>query len=310
MHNQHMPRGQQNNTRKQNADQQYGRRNNPQELRSNQNMGSQQFRTDWNSQSRGDNSPNRYETEESHTNYGTGGRPFEELDNEMDRGQYNGARDMGRYGREDRNYDYNASSSPRGFEGQGMSRGHYEPNTWDRPENLSGRKLSEPFSWPRFGSQGGASNEGLDDQNNYGNTYGSGSNYGLGYQEQGAYSTQGRDTQTMRGAERFGKGPKGYKRADERIKDDVCDRICHMRGMDASDVEIQVSGGEVTLTGTIQTRQMKWQLEHLIDSINGVTEIHNQLRMKRDDMSSSKSDMDDKANKKTSMSSPSASHKA
>ncbi len=57
-----------------------------------------------------------------------------------------------------------------------------------------------------------------------------------------------------------------------------------------------MQNGEVTLTGTVAYRSAKWELENLIDQIGGVSEIHNQLRMKRDD--STKSDADDKSSKR------------
>lgn len=42
-----------------------------------------------------------------------------------------------------------------------------------------------------------------------------------------------------------GKGPKGYQRSDERIKEDVCDRLSDDDYLDASDIDVQVTGHEV-----------------------------------------------------------------
>ena len=47
-----------------------------------------------------------------------------------------------------------------------------------------------------------------------------------------------------------GRGPKGYIRSDERICEDVCDRLSDDPFVDAADVEVVVAGSEVTLTGT------------------------------------------------------------
>jgi osmotically-inducible protein OsmY len=78
-----------------------------------------------------------------------------------------------------------------------------------------------------------------------------------------------------------GKGPKGYKRSDERIREDVCDMLC--RGhIDASDVEVEVSDGEVTLKGTVPERGMKYVAERLIDRLSGVKDVTNQIRVKRE----------------------------
>src|ERR1700712_1334680 len=54
------------------------------------------------------------------------------------------------------------------------------------------------------------------------------------------------------------RGPKGYKRSDERIREDVSDRLGEHEHLDVSEVEVNVSHGEVTLTGTVRTRQEKF----------------------------------------------------
>ena len=78
-------------------------------------------------------------------------------------------------------------------------------------------------------------------------------------------------------SERIGRGPKGYRRSDERIHDEVCERIARS-GVDADDVEVKVEQGEVTLTGTVPRREDKWHLETICDSIFGVDEVHDHLR--------------------------------
>jgi osmotically-inducible protein OsmY len=84
-----------------------------------------------------------------------------------------------------------------------------------------------------------------------------------------------------------GRGPKGYKRADERIREDVCDRLTEHGDIDASDIEVKVQNGEVTLTGTVQEKRFKHMAERIVESLSGVQEVHNQLRIKREDASSS-----------------------
>lgn len=75
-----------------------------------------------------------------------------------------------------------------------------------------------------------------------------------------------------------GKPPKGYARTDERVKEDVCDRLS-ASGHDWSEVEVSVSGGEVTLTGTVTDRAHKFEAEHIADGVRGVIEVTNQLRV-------------------------------
>ncbi len=76
-----------------------------------------------------------------------------------------------------------------------------------------------------------------------------------------------------------GKGPRGYTRSDDRIREDVCDRLADHDRIDASEIEIDVSSGEVTLRGTVEDRRIKHQAENLCASISGVSEVHNQLRV-------------------------------
>jgi osmotically-inducible protein OsmY len=76
-----------------------------------------------------------------------------------------------------------------------------------------------------------------------------------------------------------GRGPKGYERSDERIREDVCDLLCEHGALDASSVEVQVQGREVTLLGFVPSRLQKRLAEDLADSVSGVHEVHNQLRV-------------------------------
>jgi hypothetical protein len=76
------------------------------------------------------------------------------------------------------------------------------------------------------------------------------------------------------------RGPKGYTRSDERIHEEVCERIARS-GVDADEVEVRVEKREVTLTGTVRDRQEKWWLEDLADDVFGVEEVHNHLRVGR-----------------------------
>jgi hypothetical protein len=77
-----------------------------------------------------------------------------------------------------------------------------------------------------------------------------------------------------------GKAPKGYTRPDERIREDICEQLMSSP-YDASDVEISVSRGEVTLTGTVPSRADKWGIEDVADTILGVQDVHNQIRVNR-----------------------------
>lgn len=80
--------------------------------------------------------------------------------------------------------------------------------------------------------------------------------------------------------ERRGKAPKGYVRSDERLREEICERMAG-HGHDWSDVEVQVQGGAVTLTGRVEDRRMRFDAEHIADGVRGVGEITNQIRVGR-----------------------------
>lgn len=77
-----------------------------------------------------------------------------------------------------------------------------------------------------------------------------------------------------------GKGPKNYVRSDERIREDVCEQLTHHPHVDASDIEVTVREGEVTLAGTVDTRMAKRAAEEAGDHVRGVKDVHNQLRVR------------------------------
>jgi len=77
-----------------------------------------------------------------------------------------------------------------------------------------------------------------------------------------------------------GKGPKNYVRSDERIREDVCEHLSYHPYIDASDIEVVVREGEVTLSGTVDARMVKRAAEECCDHVRGVRDVHNQLRVR------------------------------
>lgn len=78
-----------------------------------------------------------------------------------------------------------------------------------------------------------------------------------------------------------GLGPAGYRRNDARIREDVCDRLTDDRGIDASEIEVEVAAGEVTLRGHVPERAMRRQAELLAERVAGVAHVQNDLRVAR-----------------------------
>ena len=79
-----------------------------------------------------------------------------------------------------------------------------------------------------------------------------------------------------------GRGPRGYRRSDERIREDACDWLTEDPRIDASNMEVNVKEGEVTLSGTVTSREDKRRAEDLVDQISGVKDVHNTLRVARE----------------------------
>ena len=118
--------------------------------------------------------------------------------------------------------------------------------------------------------------------------------YGRGYEDRGWWDRASDEVASWFGddeaqrrrrmdeqREHRGRGPKGYRRSDERIKEDVNDRLSDDYYLDASDVEVAVENTEVTLTGTVNNRNDKRRAEDLAESVSGVTNVENRLRVKQ-----------------------------
>jgi osmotically-inducible protein OsmY len=74
-----------------------------------------------------------------------------------------------------------------------------------------------------------------------------------------------------------GRGPKGYQRSDDRIREDVSDRLTEHPDIDASEIEVNVSGGVVTLAGEVDSRWGKRLAEDIAEGVGGVRDVMNHL---------------------------------
>lgn len=77
-----------------------------------------------------------------------------------------------------------------------------------------------------------------------------------------------------------GVGPRGYRRSDERITDDINDRLTWYGQLDATEIEVDVNDGVVTLNGTVDDRQQKRMAEDVVESVSGVEDVNNQLNIR------------------------------
>lgn len=81
-------------------------------------------------------------------------------------------------------------------------------------------------------------------------------------------------------SEHSGKGPKGWKRPDRLIKEDVCEALYRSSSVDASEIEVKISDGIVTLEGAVTDRPMKRMAERCLDRVKGIEDVQNRLSIK------------------------------
>jgi osmotically-inducible protein OsmY len=176
--------------------------------------------------------------------------------------QASAADDTDHYGRGQSNSGYRMSDlSERGHEEGHTGRGPYSSRDFDRsaPYDAAGRSY--------YGGQEGRAD-----------TYGS-----AGYRQQGKrywFDESGNDQ--GRAASYRGVGPRGYVRSDERLRELICERLTEAE-LDASDMDVQVNEGTVTLEGSVPDRRTRHQAEDLVDECGGVKDIQNHLRVRGSD---------------------------
>lgn len=156
--------------------------------------------------------------------------------------------------------------------------GRSQQEDWRRQSGQGSRDMGQgniygmPESWYDDGRSYGQS----------GSRYGKTSQYGE-YRggQSGQYGNYGASQTSQYGSygEHSGKGPKGWKRTDDRIKEEVCERLCDAGDVDASNIDVSVSNGEVTLKGMVNDRSQKRAAEDAICELSGVMDVNNQLRV-------------------------------
>lgn len=157
----------------------------------------------------------------------------------------------------------------------GGQRGTFGPRgqQWTQSSSDQGRgyaggdSSSQSFSGQGYGDQGYGSR-----------SYGNQSSIGQG--------SRGEYGQAYAGRGFSGRGPKGYQRSDERIKEQLCERLTDDDNIDAGEITIEVKNGEATLTGTVGSREEKRAAEELAERSPGVREVQNHLRVTQERSSS------------------------
>jgi osmotically-inducible protein OsmY len=177
---------------------------------------------------------------------------------------------------------------------QGRGRGQSGSGSWGGSQYGSRQFAGGPYGGGQYGQQQGRQ-YGQQYGGQYGQQYGGGqrgrqsdsSDFGGGAYP-GSAEWGGRSGGGWRGetssprsftGRHAGKGPKGYTRSDDRIREDISDALMADGEIDASEIEVQVRSGEITLNGSVESREMKRQVEDLVESIPGVRNVQNSLRV-------------------------------
>jgi hypothetical protein len=243
---------------------------------------------------------NRYRGQDSERRYT---RPDYDSDLDIERpGQpHFGSRGGSDYGREYNQESgwqrpYRSSFGDRhGYEGSrgnfDFSRGGVDYSSYGRGMSDWGRGMGDYGANSGFGGYGHGHGRGMSDYGRGGSDYARdwSSGAGMGHEDWNRFGpgdmsqNWGRRASDGQGQashwnEQRNRWPKSYKRSDERIKDDVHEELIRHGRIDASDIEVQVKEGEVTLTGQVASRQDKRVAEELAERVLGVHDVQNQLR--------------------------------
>jgi hypothetical protein len=186
---------------------------------------------------------------------------FESQNRWMNEGRYGGEERYGnemRYGRE----DY-------GMGGRRDMRGNYGTQFFSND-----RDSESGMNWgmqdrQRRGIMGGEHRGGM-----------------FGDREDRGFFGNGGDRDSLRDRERSGmfgshqgRGPRNFQRSDERIIDEIHMILTMHPQIDATDVEVLVEKGVVTLRGKVENRMTKRNVEDVVEDVYGVREVHNELRV-------------------------------
>jgi osmotically-inducible protein OsmY len=90
-----------------------------------------------------------------------------------------------------------------------------------------------------------------------------------------------REEQRAQSVPQFGRAPKGYRRSDARIREDICERLLYDPHIDSSEVSVEVHDGRVVLEGSVTERRMKHAIEDIAASCAGVADVDNRIKVLR-----------------------------
>jgi hypothetical protein len=96
--------------------------------------------------------------------------------------------------------------------------------------------------------------------------------------------------QSMPKRNNAGKGPKNYRRSDDRLREVVCDRLTDDPELDATNIVVEVVQGDVILSGSVTDRESK-RLADSLAHVSGSTHVENRIRVEGDGLRGSDEDI-------------------
>lgn len=218
-------------------------------------------------------------------------------------GQDYGRRNSAGYG-QDRGYDPGRNhGSDRSYAGQGYGQGQHGYGQDERGRQSQGQ-YGQPDTYRDSYARAGLGNEtigqgriggygSVSDRGGYGTDAYGGPSMGQGFGSSSGYGGSGesygqqyghRDDASFAGRQfggaqqsHRGRGPKNYARSDERIVEDINERLTHADDIDASEIEVRCEGGKITLEGSVEHRWMKHRAEDIADACAGVKDVDNRI---------------------------------
>lgn len=234
-----------------------------------------------------------WESNRDDSGYAYGGYP-EAGFGPRDTGRYG---DHGRSGRERTERGHYSAKRPRDYAGNDWNRSYGSRRYWsddeDRHRSARDRRddeyrqsawaymgYADPYGWPTYIPYA-AGDFGRSTYDHSG--YAPRRSHERGFFERAGDEVLSwfgdEEAQRRRERDHRGRGPTDYVRSDDRIREDVNDRLTEDYWLDASRIGVTVSGGEVTLDGSVDGKRAKRRAEDLADDVTGVKHVQNNLRV-------------------------------
>ncbi|HYG01427.1 MAG TPA: BON domain-containing protein [Chryseosolibacter sp.] len=88
-----------------------------------------------------------------------------------------------------------------------------------------------------------------------------------------------RDQRNLHSQREQPRGPEGYRRSDQRIREVITDLLTSEDDLDTSDFEVRVNEASVTLQGYIPDDASRRRINEVIERVPGIRKVNDELRI-------------------------------